>query len=564
MQSGACGRQWVVDMRTWVLVVLLAGVGACNFDSSGHASDDPKLRAGADGKTDAGQASLGSDAAPDATGGAGTDAPVTGMDATAATDATVPKDAGGDGGQLSKPDDPAPPEMTGGLKCGEVFCPFAEAPIEPCCTLAADVEGGAAREVDRCGLNFGKLDSDFFAGQCWERDQPGLVDESCPPVQVDLRSVDPGCCTDKGQCGGSDSEHGLGCHADPSSESKRCGAPVTEDDAGVPPGECDLTGRYALQVEVDMTWGGRSGGLWELTDDGRGKLRITMLLDIEQVDATTMKLSGVGKPCGVELPSFYSSTLCEAYQPIFPARLWESTAMPQFAISGQVQCSTPGCIASIDAQTYLLGVELSNPEAPWPTEAQTEMVSCPAGSGAKCFPDHDADGRAGLTVELAKQGTLPATGEACSNRDYAKRGAPLSSSAAAIFNGVRRSDRILLGVRMKIGGSAILGEECRDSRGSGIAEFVNSRAWGCIAQQGTYNYPFGARAGANDPCTATEASFMDANLPIYNVLPVGEKPSTMLDLTNTTPSKGPTIRLKKIAPLGSDVSCEAVRAAVAP
>jgi len=554
-------------MRTWVHVLLLAGLAACNFDSSGHYIDDPKLRPDQRGKADAGAAGLANDAAPGAAADAASDARASGMDA-AVTDATVvppSNDAAAteDGGQLSKPEDPPPPEMTGGLKCGDVFCPFAEAPIEPCCTAASDVEGGAAREVDHCGLSFGKLDSDFFTAQCWQRDQPGVVDETCPPVQVDLRSEDPGCCTDQGQCGGIDSTHGLGCHADPSAEIEPCGANSNDDDAGVP-NECDMTGRYALQMDVDMTWGGRSGGLWELTDDGRGLLRITMLLDIEQVDATTRAITGVGKPCGVELPSFYSSTLCEAYQPVFPTRLWESAAMPQFAITGQVQCSTPGCIATIDAQTYLLGVQLNNPEAPWPTEAQTETITCPAGAGAKCFPDHDADGRAGLTVELAKQGMFPATSTTMCRNGYDKQGAPLSSSAAAIFDGVRRSDRILLGVRMKVGGSVTLGEECKDSTGSGIAQFVNSRAWGCIAQQGTYNYPFGQRAGANDPCTATEASFMDANLPLYKVLAVGEKPATTLELANTTASKGPMVRLKRIAPLATAVSCADARAAVAP
>ncbi|HMI91245.1 MAG TPA: hypothetical protein VK509_07770, partial [Polyangiales bacterium] len=320
----------------------MTGLAACSFDSSGHYIDDPKLRPNPGVNADAGAAGLANDASPgpgDAASDAARDATVGAMDATVNDATVVPSmDAAGsdDGGQLTKPDDPPPPEMTGGLKCGEVFCPFAEAPIEPCCTLASDVEGGAAREVDRCGLNFSKLGSDFFSGQCWERDQPGVVDETCPPVQVDLRSADPGCCTDQGQCGGVDSTHGLGCHANPSSELESCGmSEPGGDDAGVPD-ECDMTGRYALQIEVDMTWGGRSGGLWELTDDGRGTLRITMLLDIEQVDATTHVLTGAAKPCGVELPSFYSTTLCEAYQPVFATRLWESASMPQFAITGQV------------------------------------------------------------------------------------------------------------------------------------------------------------------------------------------------------------------------------------
>jgi hypothetical protein len=570
--------QWVVDMRIWVLVVAWAGMGAgigaglcaCNFDSSGHYFDDPKLRpADAAGTGAAGGASAMAtfDAGPVRGGPPMGGAVASSMDGAVLADSTVPgrDDAGVDGGAFGDnptPDDPEPPEMTGGLKCADTFCPFAEAPIEPCCTAVGDVEVGAAREVDRCGLSFASLKSDFFATQCWQRDQPGVVDESCPPVQVDLHSEDPGCCTDQGTCGGVDSDHGLGCHEAPGVAAKSCGMiPVDDEDAGT--GEqCDLTGRYALEFNVDMVWGGRSGGLWELTDDGRGTLRIMLLLDIEEVDDGTLELRGNAKTCGVELPTFYSSTLCEAYQPIFPTRLWESAKMPSIAIAGHLQCSQPGCIATIDAQTVLLGIELNNPESPWPTADQTDEITCAAGAGAKCFPDHDDDGRAGLTVELAKQGTGTAN-SSCRN-GYEKEGAPLSSSAAAIFDGVRRSDRVLLGVRMKIGGSLTVSDSCMDGGGSAIAQFVNSRAWGCLAQQGTANYPWGRPAGANDPCTATEAAFLDANLPIYKILTVGEKPPTTLELANTAASKGPLIRMVRLSPLTSDVTCADVRNAAFP
>lgn len=557
--------QWVVDMRTWVLVVIVAGLVACNFDSSGHYIDDPKLRpnAGAGGGMDGGGGQP--DAGP--TGQPKPDAGPSPQDAAPTVDANQPRSDGAiDGGQFGDnptPDDPEPPPMTGGLKCADVFCPFAAAPMEPCCTKAGDVESGAARAVDACGLSFAKVGSDFFGEQCWQRDQAGVVDESCPPVQVDLHSEDPGCCTDNGTCGGIDNDFGLGCHGQPGATIKSCGAVTPEEDAGVGD-QCDLTGRYALEYSVDMAWGGRSGGLWELTDDGRGRLRITLLLDIEQIDDGTLELRGTTKPCGVELPAFYSSTLCEAYQPVFATRLWESPQMPEFEITGKLQCEQPGCILTISARTVLLGIELTNPEAPWPTADQTETLTCPAGSGQKCFPDHDGDGRAGLTVEIAKGGSrLPSTGNTCRN-GYSKEGPPLSSSANAIFDGVRRSDRMQLGVRMKVGGSATLGEECKKGTGSAIAQFVNSRAWGCLAQQGTANYPFGRPAGANDPCTATEASFMDANLPVYKILAFGEKPPTTLELADQTASKGPQLRLVRLGALDAKVTCADVRAAPLP
>jgi hypothetical protein len=317
-----------------------------------------------------------------------------------------------------------------------------------------------------------------------------------------------------------------------------------------------------MRLGVDMAWGGRSGGLVGLTDDGRGELVVQMLVAIDKVDDATMDMSGTMHVCGVNLPTFYSTTLCEAYQPIFPPEMFSSKAMPSFTIGGHMQCLAPGCIASIDAQTYLLGIDLNNPEAPWPTADQTQALTCKAGKGMQCFPDHDGDMRPGLTVGVSTSGTST-DGTGC-NSKYANKGAPLSASIGAIFDGVRRTNRVTLGVRMKIGASMKFGDDCVTGNGAGIAEFVNSRAWGCLAQPGTYNFPWGARAGANEACTQDEASFMDANLPIYDVLNVGETPATNLNLKDKTASLGPQVSLVRLGDADTDVTCEQVRSALTP
>lgn len=558
-------------MRTCVLVVLLAGLVGCKFDSSSEHVDDTKLRpTHLDGGNGSGaQSGAGSDAPGGNVGGnagdqdGATGSPLSRMDATTppAMDGGAP-DAAVDGGQFGDnptPDDPDATPQNGGLKCADTFCPFADAPIEPCCTSEADVTGGAARDVDRCGLSFAKLSSDFYGTQCWQRDQPGVVDDTCSAVQVDLHTEDPGCCSDQGYCGGVDSDHGLGCHYDPSATQRSCGTTIP-DDAGTG-SECDVTGQYALEYDVDLTWGGRSGGLWELTDDGRGTQRIGLLVTIEHVDDGTLAITGTMRTCAVELPAFYSTTLCEAYQPVFPNKLWEAAEMPAFEFSGGLQCAQPGCIATIDAQTVLLGISLTNPEAPWPTADQTASLTCPAGKGAQCFPDQDGDGRPGLGVELAKTGSLPSTSSSCTG-GYVKKGAPLSSSVAAIFDGVRRTDRMQLGVRMKVGGSITLGDACANGEGSGIAQFVNSRGWSCLVQQGTANYPWGRPAGASDACTSAEAQFLDANLPLYQILAVGEKPSSTLTLSDKSASKGPQVRLVRLGALDAGATCADVRAAI--
>src|SRR6185503_12386422 len=75
-------------------------------------------------------------------------------------DAAILDASAGDGG-IDTPDDPDKPVQNGGLKCGDVFCPFADAPIEPCCTTDGDVEDGLANATDHCGLSFAATGSDF-------------------------------------------------------------------------------------------------------------------------------------------------------------------------------------------------------------------------------------------------------------------------------------------------------------------------------------------------------------------------------------------------------------------
>jgi hypothetical protein len=552
-------------MRTGLSLLFSLAVCACEFQSapappavSPAPPADPSQGDGAASVSDTAvvmpdariDAAVAVDAAPPASDAASPDAgPFT-------------RDDSGTDPDSGAPTDPPDPPQVGGLKCADVFCPFADQPLEPCCTAAADVEHGAARAEDRCGLNFAATGSDFYGDLCWQGDQPGVVDESCPAVSVDLRSEEPGCCSDQGQCGGLDSEHSLGCHIDPLATAvQSCGGPPP--DAGTEE-MCDLRGVFALRAEVDLSWGGRSGGLWDLTDDGRGKLVIHMLANFDRVDASTLELGGMVKPCGVELPPFYSTTLCEAYQPLFPVAMWESSEMPTFPVTGHLSCLTPGCIASIEAQTVLLGIELENPEAPWPTAQQTPDLECASGSGMHCFPDHDGDDRPGLTVRVATQGMLNG-GTGCSRNGYELNAAPLRSSVAAIFGGVRRTDRILLGVRMRIGGSvALAGEQCESGVGSGVAEFVNSRAWGCVAQRGSANYPNGDPAGANEPCTSQEAAFMDANLPVYDILAVGQTPDEALELADTSASLGPRFSLVRLGASGATPSCADVRAAMQP
>jgi hypothetical protein len=448
-------------------------------------------------------------------------------------------------------------KTVGGLQCGGVYCPFTAAPMSPCCTTTTDVSTGSARDANRCGISFGATASLFYSSAgCWQSDQLGVVDSRCPALSTDPGMQEPGCCSDQGLCGSMNTSEALGCHYQAGVMPMQCGAKDIQKAV-----ECDSTGTFGIRSIVDVSWGGRSGGLVGLTDDGRAQIVIHLMATIESVDMNTNELHGTIKPCGVDLPPFYSTTLCESYKPVFPTTIWESDKLPTVALMGRLQCRNPGCIMTLDAQTVLLGIELQNPEAPWPTPEQTATLKCPSGMGVQCFLDHDGDMLPGLTINLLTKGTAP-PGTGCGGT-YNYMAAPLSSSPAAIFGGVRRADRVLLGTRTKLGGSGKISDDCNTGLGSGIAQFVQSRSWGCFVQEGSFNVGENP-AGPNEACNGAEAQFLDDNLPIYNILNVGQKPDPMLNVVDASASKGPLFSMARVGKLGDAVTCEQVRNASYP
>jgi hypothetical protein len=447
------------------------------------------------------------------------------------------------------------PNQVGGLQCAGVYCPFAPEPIEPCCTTAEDVERGAARLIGRCGFDFGRTSGNTFSTACWQRDQLGVLDGACPPVETQPGFAEPGCCSDTGVCGSVNTSYGLGCHYELDGEPTTCG-----EDEIVGAVQCDPLGVFGVRSEVDVTWG-RSGGLAELVNHGRNKIVVHLKVVVDGIEPNG-EVHGVIQPCGVELPPFYSEILCESYLPQFPVSIWESGALPEIELSGRWSCLNPGCNMTLDAQTSLLGIDLPNPEAPWPSSAETATITCSSGAGVACFPDHDADGLPGLTVTVQTSGRAPPD-EGCGGI-YRYRGAPLSANLGAILGSVRRTDRILLGTRIKLGGTGRIAPDCNSGVGAGLAEFVQSRAWGCLVQQGTFNIGDMDAAGPNDPCPAPEAQFMDDNLPIYHVLGTGNVPDSSLSVRDRSPSEGPKFGMVRLGSLHDAVGCEAVRAAAYP
>ena len=447
------------------------------------------------------------------------------------------------------PDPPSPMP----LRCGDTFCPLVSDPLKACCTSRGDVERRAARKAGACGVDLTALGEPAYGTGCWQRDQLGIIDTRCPSTDTE-----PGCCAEDGTCGTNNADRQLGCRHPAGSEVRACSDTEPET-------SCDPVGSYAMRVSVDTAWGGHGNGLFALTDDGRGPIQIYLLANIEGVDPETKSLKASGRLCGVTLPPFYSSILCESFQPVFPDSLWESKALPRPELEGTYECGKQGCVASLEPVTYLFGIRLNNPEASWPTPQQTQSLRCPNQPNEQCFADDDLDGLPGVLVKI-QQGNkaMPTPSEGTGNTcrgGYEVRSAPLSDNVAAIFDGVRRTDRLLLGIRARVGGSVRFDNQCETGEGSAIAQYVNSRAKGCLVQPGSSDWVTRTPAGPNERCTTSEADFIDQSMPDYHVLASGEKPPSSRSGRDSSASKGPSVSVVRFENKGQPISCAEVRAA---
>lgn len=330
-----------------------------------------------------------------------------------------------------------------------------------------------------------------------------------------------------------------------------------------PAESCDPVGSYGLRISVDAAWNGRAEGLAALTDNGRGVIQIYLLANVTRADPRTETVTVTGRVCGTILPPFYSSALCETYRPKFPDATWESSKLPKLALDGRYSCGAQGCVMSLNPITYLFGLHLDNPEARWPSADETSGLRCPGLPNDECFTDDDDDGVPGVRVDVRGQGDTGIVISGQCNYGYNVQAVPLSASVGAIFGGARRSDRLSLGIRTRVGSSFRLAPDCQTGSGAASAYYVSSRARSCQVEPGSFDFmqPYAQPAGTNDTCSAAEAHFIDQSLPDYRVLSAGDTPESSVSLSDLSPSPGPLVRAVRFAPSADAVSCERVRAA---
>lgn len=264
---------------------------------------------------------------------------------------------------------------------------------------------------------------------------------------------------------------------DAGSEPSLPDATVATDAA--PDSGCNVDGRYAIRIAFDVKWAGTSfAGIVPVISPGQGELSFIVLVDISRDSGKPL---AVAQACGAKVPDFESS-LSERYSARFREALWESSMMPRFELEPSYGCFEPGCEFATSPIFALLGAQLAAPSAVWPARA--------AGGG---WPDHDNDGRPGITVNMAGAGEVDAQG-----RSYAHPPVAIT----ALFT--RRVNQLMLGLRI---GLTLRGElvGCDALAGDAPMGSIDTRAIECIAD----DFPMA--------CNADELKFLDDNLPVWTV-----------------------------------------------
>ncbi|MET0386570.1 MAG: hypothetical protein ABW321_11455 [Polyangiales bacterium] len=374
----------------------------------------------------------------------------------------------------------------------------------------------------------------------------GAAIDAAPP-ELEGACDERGCCAGEEQCEDRGAEPS-DCQPGPSGEG--C---VGEPDNT--PLTCEPAGSYGLRVTVDTAWPAAPELGW--LDAGRGALELYLLVTLDNAQETA-----TSRVCGVRLPPLYSSVWCEAYQPSFPDTVWDAPELPTVALALHHSCDATGCSLRIDPSTYMFGINLDAPDAPWPTPTQTRYLGCGPAESERCYPDHDGDGQPGVRLQLDTTGAPAAHGGDFCPDGYQRRALPVSTSTTSLVAGLPRSDRWFAGLRARLGGTVQLDTSCNHGVGAATAEDVNTRSMGCLQEPTTLTLTSGITLATPEAeCDELQSFVVDASLPDYQVLAAGETPAPSDTPLDESPSNGPRMSLVRFDLAAGPIGCEQVRSA---
>ncbi len=334
-------------------------------------------------------------------------------------------------------------------------------------------------------------------------------------------------------------------------------------------GQCKATaaGVYALKNELDVWWMDEVNPMQPLIDPGRDVMTIYFVATIDRLCPDGSAGETVLRACGARLPPFFVDSVCKVIQIEFPDEIWDRPSMPTYRTKSSVSGFNPGDFLSVEKVTGLLGIELPALEGTWPTAQQTAGFACPSGTGQQCFPDQDADGHWGVTVHMNPGGVVTNAPYACgSGAAWKKAASPLGLGQAA-FN-LPGAQTAYIGVRWGLGGKGKLGAGCVGGAGPGQSSLtIPSRVIDCVVENG-------------QPCSPTDANFVDQNVPNYHLLQLGEAPPAAPTwqhprenssnplipkvTLNRSASLGPRTSVVRLGDLGTSVTCDMARNAAFP
>lgn len=304
--------------------------------------------------------------------------------------------------------------------------------------------------------------------------------------------------------------------------------PVCEGVTEVKEGQCksQAEGVYAIKTKIDVWWG-ETGFETTLVDPGRGEITIYLIGELTEVCEDGSGGKGTIRACGAQIPTFVSSLACDAYQTSFADEIWDRwDTMPYFTTTGRTEGFSPGDVLTLDAATGLVGIDLMETDGEWPRTTLDPLTFgagfvCPGGEGAGCFPDHDGDGKPGITATLRDDGAEHRP-DGCGgfNAPFHFRASPLTLDplAGGGIGGGERIDTLYLGMRTNIGGSGAIGPDCASGNGASQSKYIDSRAGGCFKRAAD------APGTPSAECTAADLAFVDGQLPRFRTLGAGEVP----------------------------------------
>jgi hypothetical protein len=241
---------------------------------------------------------------------------------------------------------------------------------------------------------------------------------------------------------------------------------------------CDLTGPWALRVDVQVTWpstlvlaaGSGTVSLWAL---------VTETQTGDSVASTVL-------PCGILLPPFAGPSFAGSptFGVTFPNALFDGTYLTASSTTLTLSGSTPGATYTSPAEANMLGIAFANPTtASWPdmATAQADQV------------DMDMDGNPGVTANSDVGQPLPNDGGTYSQIPVGALGP--------------YADQLYMAIRAVVALNGTL-TSCTAASGPANVSHLDNHTLGChLAAGGTCS-----SSGA-----LSQAAFVDTNSPVFTV-----------------------------------------------